>query len=177
MAGAKFGVEIDDRDVQAAFDRLLKAGESLEPAFRNIGEYLLISHRERFRAQESPEGVPWAPLSDLTLRRKMLRGVRREKGGKRRSLTDADGSTKIGAIRALGSAKILIDRGYLVGSLTYAVSPDRLVFGTPMIYGATHQFGDPECNIPARPFLGVSDRDRLEIFDILQRHVSWAWDG
>jgi phage gpG-like protein len=176
MAGAKFEIEIDDRGVQDAFDRLLKAGESLEPAFRNIGEYLLISHRERFRAQESPDGKPWAQLADSTLRRKMLRGVRREKGG-RRSLTGADGSTRIGAIRALGSAKILIDRGYLVGSLTYAVSPDRLVFGTPMIYGATHQFGDPERNIPARPFLGVSDRDRGEIFDILQRHISWAWEG
>ena len=63
MAGAKLGIEVDDRDVAAAFDRLLEAGADLEPAFRDIGEMLLISHRERFRTQESPEGAPWTPLS------------------------------------------------------------------------------------------------------------------
>lgn len=33
--------------------------------------------------------------------------------------------------------------------------------------GATHQFGDPSRNIPARPFLGVSDRDRERIESLI----------
>ena len=36
---------------------------------------------------------------------------------------------------------------------------------------ATHQFGDPERNIPARPFLGVSDEDNRFIVDTLARHI------
>ncbi len=148
MAGAKFGVEVDDSQVKAAFDRLLEAGSDLEPAFRDIGEYLLISHRDRFRAQESPEGAPWTPLSP------------RYRARKKRNRD-----------------KILVFEGWLSGRLTYAAGPDRLVFGTPMIYGATHQFGDPKRNIPARPFLGISQDDRGEIFDILQDHIEVAWSG
>ncbi len=148
MAGAKFEVEVDDGDVKAAFDRLLEAGGDLEPAFRDIGELLLISHRERFRAQESPEGTPWEPLSPKYRARK-----RRNRD------------------------KILVFEGWLSGQLTYAAGPDRLVFGTNKIYGATHQFGDPARNIPVRPFLGVSENDRGEIFDILQDHIEGAWTG
>lgn len=148
MAGAKFGIEVEDRDVAAAFDRLLEAGGDLEPAFRDIGELLLISHRERFRTQESPDGVPWTPLSPKYQARK-----RRNRG------------------------KILVLEGWLSGRMSYAAGPDRLVFGTPMIYGATHQFGDPARNIPARPFLGISEGDREGIFDILRDHIEGAWQG
>jgi len=42
------------------------------------------------------------------------------------------------------------------------------------IDGATHQFGDPRRNIWARPFLGISDDDQVEIIAILRRHVANA---
>ena len=43
--------------------------------------------------------------------------------------------------------------------------------GTNLVYAATHQFGDPERIIPARPFLGVSDEDNRFIVDTLVRHI------
>ena len=43
--------------------------------------------------------------------------------------------------------------------------------GTNLVYAATHQFGDPERNILARPFLGASGEDNRFIVDTLIRHL------
>jgi len=34
------------------------------------------------------------------------------------------------------------------------------------------QVGDPSRNIPARPFLGISDQDETEILDIIKGHLA-----
>ncbi|MBA1445867.1 MAG: phage virion morphogenesis protein [Chromatiales bacterium] len=176
MAGAalKINVEINDHVIQQALTRLADAGAGMKPAFADIGEYLLISTKERFDAQESPDGEPWAQLADSTLRRKMLKGVRRGKGQKRKSLTTQRGNTKIGAVRALSNDLILVLRGYLRDTLAYDATSGGLEFGTNREYGATHQFGDDDRNIPARPFLGLSADDEAEIIEILQEHLEQA---
>jgi phage virion morphogenesis protein len=178
MAGAALAinVEFDDRQVREALKRLERAGGNLKPAFQDIGEYLLISHRERFDKEQAPDGTPWEPLADSTLRRKMLKGVRRGKGQKRKTLTTSQG-TKAGAINALARGKIMVERGDLRDLLRYQASGAGLQLGTDRIYGATHQFGDPARNIPARPFLGLSDQDQVEIMAILERHLQAAMAG
>ncbi|MFV0678997.1 phage virion morphogenesis protein [Ottowia sp.] len=61
--------------------------------------------------------------------------------------------------------KILTLRGFLRGSgLRYQPEKRSVAVGTNLIYGATHQFGRD--NIPARPFLGLSDADRAELLEI-----------
>ncbi|MCC8998035.1 MAG: phage virion morphogenesis protein [Candidatus Contendobacter sp.] len=45
------------------------------------------------------------------------------------------------------------------------------------MYGATHQFGNPNLNIPARPFLGLSQSDEQELLDILNDHLNRALGG
>ncbi|MFO1421184.1 MAG: phage virion morphogenesis protein [Candidatus Competibacteraceae bacterium] len=136
MAGASTGIsiEFDDAELQAALKKLAAKIGDLTPFFRDIGEELLNSTRERFRAQRSPAGVPWEALSPAYAQRK-------------RKNRD----------------KILTLDGRLRGTLNYRAGPDELRIGTPLIYGATHQFGRPEKNIPARPFLGLSDADRAAI--------------
>ena len=46
MAGVTIRVELDDREVRRALDRLAKAGADLTPAMREIGETLLNSARK-----------------------------------------------------------------------------------------------------------------------------------
>lgn len=178
MAGASLAinVEFEDREIREALKRLERAGGDLEPAFRDIGEYLLISHRERFDKEQAPDGNKWEPLSDATLRRKMLKGVRRAKGKKRKSLTTSRG-TKAGAINALARSKTLVESGDLRDLLRYATTKQSLQFGTDRIYGATHQFGDPKRNIPAREFIGLSEADEKEILAILSRHLEASMRG
>lgn len=173
MAGASIKITFDDSAVREALDRLARAGADLRPAFADIGEHLLISHRERWDRQVDPDGKPWKPLSDATLRRKMLKGVRRGKDAKRKSLTTR-GRTKAGAIAALGRAQILVESGDLRDTLSYDARTNQLAFGTNRKYGATHQFGDPERGIPARPFLGLSGDDRDAILEILADHLDRA---
>lgn len=125
------------------------AGASfVEAVFNDIGEYLLISHRDRWGQGVSPGGEPWEPLSARYRARK-----RKNKD------------------------RILVLEGDLRDTLRYQADAARLAFGTDRIQGATHQFGDPERNIPARPFLGLSEADEAEVRAIVQDHINQALKG
>lgn len=141
-------IRIDDREVLEALRRLEQAGGDLTAAFSVIGEKLLRSHRERFNRQRDPQGKPWAPLSP-----------------------------KYRARKKRNQDKILVLRGYLSGLLRYQAGGSRLELGTDRVYGATHQFGDPKRNIPARPFLGLSEEDRGMVLEVLQDHYRRALGG
>lgn len=176
MAGASVGIEVkyEDRGVRQALRRLERAGGDMRTAFQAIGDYLDLSTRERFDNERGPDGRPWEPLADSTLRRGMLGGVRRGKGEKRRRLTTKAGNTKAGAVRKLAGKKILVESGALRDTLRYRATATSLEFGTDREYGATHQFGDEERNIPARPYLGINSQDEAEILAILQHHLKQA---
>lgn len=148
MAGSFISIDvIGDGDITKALNQLIKQGQNLEPAFRDIGEHLLESHEQRFNDQQEPDGTPWQPLSSKTVARK---------------------------IKAHQSDKILRGYGTLADTLNYQISKNQLQFGSPMEYAATHQFGRDNANIPARPFLGLSSDDNNEVLDILRSHLSKA---
>lgn len=148
MAGAS--TSIDDREVIEALKRLEQAGGDLTAAFNVIGEKLLRTHKERFNQQRDPEGKPWAPLSP-----------------------------KYRARKKRNQDKTLVLYGYLSGLLRYQVGAGgtRLELGTDRVYGATHQFGDPRRNVPARPYLGLSEDDRGMILEVIQDHYQRALGG
>lgn len=140
MAGASdvITIEIDDREIRDGLRALETKLGDLRPVFRDIGEALLNSTRERFNTQTAPDGSPWAQLSPDYKKRKKKH-----------------------------SDLILTLNGYLRGTLNYQATRDELRVGTPMIYGASKQFGRPEINEPAREFLGLSDDDSAMILDTL----------
>jgi phage virion morphogenesis protein len=146
MAGASLDIELsiaNFAEVEAAFRELQDKLTDLTPFFQDIGEALLNSTRERFRTQTAPDGTPWAALTT---------GYRTRKK-KNQNL-------------------ILTLNGYLRGTLNVRAGPKEVRIGTPLIYGATHQFGRPEKNIPARPFLGLSTDDETMILDALNDWLS-----
>ena len=142
MAGALIEIDYNDADVRAALKKLLAKLGGLEPVFRDIGESLLISHRERFDRAVSPEGVPWPDLSPAYQQRK-----RRNRD------------------------KILVLDGWL-RQLHYTASDAELDLGTDRIYGAIHQFGDSARHIPARPFLGLDEAERATVLDLLEEWLA-----
>jgi phage virion morphogenesis protein len=142
MAGARIEIVVDDAEVKASLKRLAEKTSDFGPAMKDIGEYLVRSTDERFDAQHDPSGAPWAPLAPSTLARK--------KG-----------------------SKILIETSRLRDSIHYQAGEDEVQVGTDVVYGAIHQFGGKAAaEIPARPFLGISDADRLEILDIIEDHIT-----
>lgn len=176
MAGVT--ITVDDKPVLEALEALVARTGDLTPAFRDVGEHLLRTTRERFDTQTGPDGKPWAPLSP------------RYKEQKKKNKN-----------------KILTLHGYLRSTLAYQIEDDgtTLAVGSPMIYAGTMQFGAaqgqfgrysqvsrwhkykkgdfrkyagtkkgfpiPWGNIPARPFLGLSADDEQEVLAILQEHL------
>lgn len=143
MAGASISIDytIPDKEIAARLRALADAGEDLEPAFIDIGESLLNSHRERWDSQVDAEGNPWEPLNP-----------------------------KYQARKKKNADKILVLEGFMRDTLAYNTSPSSLELGTNRIQGASMQFGDEDRGIPARPFLGISADDEQMIIDTLHDH-------
>jgi phage virion morphogenesis protein len=138
-------VTVDARRVEAALAKLAAAATDVRPALVEIGNSLIQSHHRRFDQQVDAQGRRWAPLSP--------RYYRYKKKNKDR---------------------ILVLDSFLRDFLHYQAEQDRLDFGASQLYAATHQFGDPSRNIPARPYLGISNDDEREIVEILSEHLSRA---
>lgn len=148
MAGASqsINLEIENAaEVKAAFQELQARLADLTPVFRDIGDAMLNSTRARFGSHTAPDGSSWAELN---------------KDYKARKPKNKD--------------KILTLYGDLAALLDYQPAPREVRIGTPLIYGAAHQFGRPEINLPARPFLGLSAADEQELLDILNEYLTGA---
>ncbi|MBH0026285.1 phage virion morphogenesis protein [Pseudoalteromonas sp. SWN29] len=145
MSGAR--IEISTEGATAVSDvltQLVKNLDNLAPALGNVGEHLMLTHRDHFDEQRSPDGDPWQALSP-----------------------DYAKSKKKNKDKILRLNDILRD------TFAYNVGDESLEFGTNMEYGAIHQFGGSSdmiprlAAIPARPFLGLSSNDEKEVIEIL----------
>lgn len=148
----------DRRALDRAIDRI---GDTL-PLMRAIGGYARDAARQRFRDQRGPDGRPWKP-----------------------------------SIRAqLTGGATLTDRGLLRDSYIDRATADQAEVGTNDIRAAIHHFGGVirakgegrlafslpgggfvtvrQVTMPARPALGVSDDDRIEISALVQDFIDQA---
>lgn len=151
-------IELDNRQVIEALDRLIQAGTDMAPVFQDIGEYLVDSTKQRFASGTAPDGSPWAPLSPVTVARK------------------GHGQPLIGESRRLSNE---------IFSLATA---EDVAVGSPLEYAATQHYGAsrgafgqtrrgspiPWGNIPAREIVGLSDHDEVQVLDILSEHLEAA---
>ena len=120
------------------FDKALgKAAQKLantQPLMETIGEVLVSGTLQRFQDEEDPDGKKWKP-----------------------------------SVRAMETGdKTLSDTGRLQRSIDYAATSDKVMVGTNVVYGRIHQLGGKtgkghKVDMPARPYLGVSEEDMKEI--------------
>jgi len=142
MAGSSIDVVVDDKEVSDYLQALQAKMGSLHIPLADIGESLLLSHEDRWDKQVSPDGEAWRALSPAYKK-----------------------------VKPQNKDKILILYGYLK-NLHYQVDNNTLRLGTDEVYGATHQFGDPSRNIPARPWLGISRDDEDNMIGILKQYFT-----
>lgn len=50
--------------------------------------------------------------------------------------------------------------------------PRSLYFGTPMVYGAAHQFGREGTYLPERPYLGLSEENKQSVLETLEGYLT-----
>lgn len=131
---------------------------ALAPVLDEIGMSLTTSTRHRFEEGRGPDGAAWAES-----------GRAKAEGG-----------------------RTLVDRGHLRDSITHRVEGTAVRVGTNRVYGGIHQFGGviegksgplkfrtpgggfatvKSVEIPARPYLGLSEVDRAEATVILEEHL------
>jgi phage virion morphogenesis protein len=154
--------ELHDDEIQRALQSLQGAVGNLRPAMAEIGEVLTESTKQRFSTKTGPDGQQWKENSDFTIN----------------FIHKFDGFEWM-----KGRDDPLIGRsGKLQDQIHYnLIGNDALEVGSPMKYAAMQQFGGTKSefphlfgDIPARPFLGVSDDDKNEIMAILNRHLASA---
>jgi phage virion morphogenesis protein len=166
MSGA--ALELGLKDIEG-LERILN-GARLGPRdrlqlLRDIGVELEEQTRERFNAQEDPEGNPWKDLAQKTRDYYLQNG--------------------------LGGGSLLVQGGSLRDSVE-SQTPDSwsVLVGATMVYAAIHQWGGEivpknapalfvpgygtlsRVTIPARPYLGVSAQDAADIAAIAGRFVA-----
>lgn len=151
MAGTHLtlGVDYDDQQLQVYLKKLHKLSGDMAPAMLEISEFLHERSRDHFDDQQAPDGTPWATLSPKTLARKAKKGV---------------------PVNQILHGEHL----HLRDTIYPFHSPTATGISTgpgTTAYAATHQFGDERRNIEARPYLGLSAEDELEIVDILKEHL------
>ena len=163
-------VELKDEAITAALDRLRRHLTDLSPVMNEIGEFLEDQTVRRFDEGVSPEGRPWAPKSAATI-------AAYERRGQRVDFRPLFGPNTDGIP--------------LRKSFFRQYGPDFVEVGTNKPYAAVMQFGAskgafgatsrgspiPWGDIPARPYLGISETDRENILAEIDEWFARATEG
>jgi phage gpG-like protein len=178
-----FSLVIDDRHVLDVLARLAvcTSPAGLRPAMKEIGEELAESTRQRFKFAVAPDGTPWSPLKPGTVLARYRKMMGESSGNYKK-----DGSlSKRGQIRSAGylaaAKNPLRATGELArgirsqitdGGASVEIGTNRTFSESKGVGAEVHQFGTR--TIPARPFLGLSERDKTTVLDILNELLQEA---
>ena len=90
-----------------------------------------------------------------------------------------DWSEKYAERMAGQRTKILVQRGSsgLMGSIRSEYQGDGVLIGSHMPHAATHQYGDDERGIPARPYLGITPEDESDLVNIMNDFIDGLFPG
>jgi phage virion morphogenesis protein len=135
-------LEYSDEAIRQKLQQLQQRLGDLQPIYRELGEYLLLSTDIRWEREIDPDGNRWKALTPFTRSQK-------------ESLGRID--------------KILQSTGRLRASIRYRANSQKLVVGTNVKYARNHQLGIN--GVPQRKFLGLSIDDRQEIIRVLNRYL------
>lgn len=143
-----FTVELKADQFTGALEGLAGRMEDLTPLMEQIGEYLTRSTKQRFAEGKGPDGTDWATNSPVTLARK-------------------------------AGAKPLIDTRTLSQGIHHEAGADFVEVGSNTVQAAMMQFGGTKAqfphlwgDIPARPFLGISDADETALVALVEDYLT-----
>lgn len=179
MSGATLTVKVDDADLRELLGRLAKRAALLQPALEDVGQHLVHTTWQRFAEARAPDGAAWQGLSPLTRALKRIDKILIESSRLRDSINwrVQGGAVLVGsnAVYAAihqngGTIKPKTPGGFLVFPIGRAhVMGKRgkpIKKQGPLMYAHAR-----EVHIPARPFLGVSNRDMEAIKTLLLDHL------
>lgn len=139
-------IDIDDREVKQALERLSRRVADMTPAMHLIGQALVEGSRDRILAGRDWTGAPFAPNSPATLARKK------------------------------GSRPLIDSKSFVTSGLFYEAGRDSVTVGSSAVQAGVLQFGAmkgafgkskrgapiPLGDIPARRFFPVEGDGTLD---------------
>jgi phage virion morphogenesis protein len=140
----------NDAEVIAALQRLRDRVGDIRPALAEIGDAMAESTKQRFGTTTSPDGVLWAANSAVTIERK---GHARPLTGKTGELMDSIDSQ-------------------LDGDFAVEIGSDKDQAAMMQFGGTKAEFPHLWGDIPDRPYLGISEADKVEVLGIIERHLN-----
>ncbi len=142
-------ITLDDAQARAAFKALRQRLTDMSPLMKKAAGHLADATETAFERETSPDGIPWVDLADRTKAARAKRGK--------------------------WPGQMLQVSGHLARSVTTDYGEDWAEIGSNLVYariqqkgGTIHQaarshistrqtIGAHDIQIPARPFLGLSD--------------------
>jgi phage gpG-like protein len=145
------GIEVVNRDMLAITDRAFDA----TPAWEAIAALIRDSEVELFATEGESGGERWQDLTDSTLAAKARAG---QQG------------------RGILEATLALEQSLTVegdANSNVQFGPDWMIFGAWLPYGAYQQHGWHRAgvDVPARPPLVLTERDKVEIVKAMQRWI------
>lgn len=148
----------------------VKVAPKSNQLWAGIAQKMRAESMKCFQEQRAPDGTPWKKLSDATLRARAYRTTR----GYRRRLRGMVGNQSVRFGRAMASAKILLDTGRLRASVATKHTDTSAEVGSVLRYARVQHLGAPGKGIPARPYLGVSERGMRVIVAMINQAIERA---
>jgi phage virion morphogenesis protein len=161
-------IELTNRSGLDYLQDMLARGQNLRPVLAEIGEDMTESTKRRFSTTKAPDGTSWAPNSATTIARYGELFARKDGTLSKKAQAKVSGKKPLtGETRALAT------------TINYQLQDGNTVgIGSPMVYAAMQQFGGKKSdfphlwgNIPARPFLGASEADKVNIADLVRSYM------
>ena len=140
-------IKIDNKAVESRLLELARKSENLRPLMKNIAGIFAYSTEENFKEEGRPK---WENLKDSTIKQR----------------------TK----NKQWPGMILQVSGQLASSVNTYYDNDSAVIGSNLEYAAIHQLGgqagrNKSVEIPARPYLKLTDADFEEIMDSINDYL------
>ena len=148
MSDKPIEIKIDNNDVERKLLKLAQKGENLRPLMKNIAGIFASATEENFKNEGRPD--KWTELSEAT---KKQRTKKKKWPG-----------------------QILQVSGQLASSISTQYDDESAVIGSNLDYAAIHQLGgqagkNKKVEIPARPYLKLTDDDFNEILDATEQYL------
>jgi len=160
-------IEVDDRQIMAALQNLVDAGDDLTPVMNEVTGVFREATQGAFDKEADPAtGDPWADLSDVTKKRRAKKG---KWPGKK---LQVDGHlANIQSDYGADYATVFSPEKH---AKTQQFGAKKGQFGSLSIVRTRQVVPLPWGDIPARPFFGLSDKERQEIIGIAKKYLAKA---
>lgn len=148
MSDKPIEIKIDNKDVDRKLLELAQKSENLRPLMKNIAGIFASATEDNFKNEGRPD--KWTELSEAT---KKQRTKKKKWPG-----------------------QILQVSGQLASSISTQYDDESAIIGSNLDYAAIHQLGgqagkNKKVEIPARPYLKLTDDDFNEILDATEHYL------